>query len=196
MNDPYATLGVARDATQAQIRAAWKLLSQRNHPDRGGDPKRAAEINEAWTCLSDETRRLRYDADGKDVPIDSNDVEARKMLHDMFNAAIGNDRVIDLVGFVKRELVNVVRNLTQGISEHQILIKRLAKKRARVRSKQADNIAHRLIDQRVREANAAIEHMLRGITVAGVAQALIEDYEFVPEETIHDVWLNYSGAMR
>lgn len=57
--DPYAVLGLPADATDAQVRAAWRQLMRENHPDtlaaRGVPPefvKRAtdkvAEINAAW----------------------------------------------------------------------------------------------------------------------------------------------------
>ena len=63
----YATLGVARDAEAVVIRAAYKALSQRYHPDKYPPPERAAahqrmsEINEAFDVLSDPVRRVAYD---------------------------------------------------------------------------------------------------------------------------------------
>ena len=63
----YATLGVARDAEAVVIRAAYKALSQRYHPDKCPPPERAAahqrmsEINEAVDVLSDPVRRVAYD---------------------------------------------------------------------------------------------------------------------------------------
>jgi molecular chaperone DnaJ len=64
---------VSPHATQAEIRAAYRALARRHHPDaRGGRPSpEMAGINEAWTVLSDPGRRARYDADlrvGVDPP--------------------------------------------------------------------------------------------------------------------------------
>lgn len=63
--DHYATLGLDRDCTEAQIRQAYRLLSRRHHPDvNGGSPdavRRAQEINAAYETLNDRARRRAYD---------------------------------------------------------------------------------------------------------------------------------------
>ena len=60
--DPYAALGVARDASQDDIRQAYRRKAQRAHPDRkGGDAERFRAIQEAYDILSDPARRSRYD---------------------------------------------------------------------------------------------------------------------------------------
>jgi hypothetical protein len=47
MGDPYATLGLGRDATVDEIRAARRRLAKAHHPDQGGDPADMQRINEA-----------------------------------------------------------------------------------------------------------------------------------------------------
>ncbi len=67
--DPlYDRLGVAPDATDAEIRRAWLMLARQHHPDAHSDPaaRAAAEvemrsINEAWAVLGDPERRRRHD---------------------------------------------------------------------------------------------------------------------------------------
>lgn len=66
MKDYYAILGVVPSAEDVVIRAAWKALAQRYHPDRfTGDGaeanKRMAEINEAYNVLSNTVQRKAYD---------------------------------------------------------------------------------------------------------------------------------------
>ncbi|MBN2577167.1 MAG: J domain-containing protein [Deltaproteobacteria bacterium] len=67
--DPYAVLGVARTASEAEIRAAYLDLMAKYHPDRHqGNPleelaaAKVAEINWAYEILSDPTRRAAYDS--------------------------------------------------------------------------------------------------------------------------------------
>jgi curved DNA-binding protein CbpA len=65
LTDPYATLGVPRDATERQVRAAYRRLAMRYHPDRHPDERtseRMRGVNEAWHILSSPVRRRRYDA--------------------------------------------------------------------------------------------------------------------------------------
>ena len=48
----YAALGLDPDADPDEIERAYKKLIKRYHPDRGGDPERAAEVNRAYRALS------------------------------------------------------------------------------------------------------------------------------------------------
>lgn len=59
----YELLHVARDASDEVIRDSYRRLMQAPgiHPDRGGDPKRAALINKAYAVLSDPAQRSEYD---------------------------------------------------------------------------------------------------------------------------------------
>lgn len=64
--DYYAILGVLPTAEDIVIRAAYKALAQRYHPDRFAGAKeeahrRMAEINEAYVTLSDPAKRREYD---------------------------------------------------------------------------------------------------------------------------------------
>jgi len=65
--DYYAVLGVARDATDGQIKRAFRKLAQQWHPDVNKDSaaaERFKEINEAYQVLSDPERKQRYDLFG------------------------------------------------------------------------------------------------------------------------------------
>ncbi len=57
----YDVLGVKRDATQDEIKRAFRKLAAKYHPDAGGDEKKFAEVSEAYTTLSDEKKRKEYD---------------------------------------------------------------------------------------------------------------------------------------
>lgn len=65
MADPYKVLGVAQDASQADIRKAYRRLAKKNHPDLNpGDAeaeKRFKEISAAYGIIGDEEKRGRYD---------------------------------------------------------------------------------------------------------------------------------------
>jgi molecular chaperone DnaJ len=64
-NNYYETLGVARDATQEEIKASYRKLVKQYHPDlHPNDPecvKKFKEINEANEILSDPQKRQQYD---------------------------------------------------------------------------------------------------------------------------------------
>jgi curved DNA-binding protein len=68
--DYYATLGVPRTATQAEIKRAFRKLARQHHPDvNTGDAaaeRRFKEVSEAHEVLSDPEKRKLYDRLGKD----------------------------------------------------------------------------------------------------------------------------------
>lgn len=57
----YDVLGVKRDASQKEIKSAFRKLAQKYHPDAGGDEQKFKEISEAYETLSDEKKRKEYD---------------------------------------------------------------------------------------------------------------------------------------
>ena len=66
--DYYEVLGVARGASEAEMKAAYRKLAKEHHPDRHkGCTEREAQfkaINEAYDCLKDDQKRAAYDRFG------------------------------------------------------------------------------------------------------------------------------------
>ncbi len=60
--DYYQILGINENASQDEIKKAYKKLAMKNHPDRGGDTKKFQEISQAYDTLGDEQKRQQYDA--------------------------------------------------------------------------------------------------------------------------------------
>jgi hypothetical protein len=58
----YRVLHVQPDAPPEVVRAAYRALMARHHPDQGGDHEQAVLLNEAWAVLGHATRRAEYDA--------------------------------------------------------------------------------------------------------------------------------------
>ncbi len=73
--NPYDTLGVGRAASAAEIRAAYRALVARYHPDKhAGNPleglaaEKMAEVSRAYAILGDGKRRAAYDRGGAGTP--------------------------------------------------------------------------------------------------------------------------------
>ena len=66
--DYYEVLGVGKDATEADIKKAYRKMAQKYHPDMNPGDKEAEakfkEVNEANEVLSDPEKRARYDQYG------------------------------------------------------------------------------------------------------------------------------------
>lgn len=65
MRDPYSTLGVARTASEKEVKSAYRKLAKELHPDRNKDNPKAAEkfsdATKAYDLLSDKDKRAQFD---------------------------------------------------------------------------------------------------------------------------------------
>ncbi len=65
MADPYSILGVAKGATEAEVKKAYRTLAKELHPDKNKDNPKASErfsrVTAAYDLLSDKDKRARFD---------------------------------------------------------------------------------------------------------------------------------------
>ena len=85
--DYYKILGVKKDATEAEIRKAYRKLALKWHPDKNQDNREEAEekfkkINEAYSVLSDKNKRRQYDHGG--MHFDFGSFNANDIFKDFF----------------------------------------------------------------------------------------------------------------
>lgn len=69
--DFYQILGVARSASPAEIKKAYRALSLKWHPDKNPDDPNAVnmftDVSAAYEALSDPDKRRKYDQGGEDL---------------------------------------------------------------------------------------------------------------------------------
>ncbi|KAJ0083447.1 hypothetical protein Patl1_30235 [Pistacia atlantica] len=63
----YEILGVSKNASQDDLKKAYKKAAIKNHPDKGGDPEKFKELAQAYEVLSDPEKREIYDQYGEDA---------------------------------------------------------------------------------------------------------------------------------
>lgn len=86
--DYYEVLGVSRDASQEDIKKAFRRLARQYHPDVNRSPdaeSRFKEINEAYEVLSDEQKRAAYDRYGHGGAQGGFGAEGFSDISDIFN---------------------------------------------------------------------------------------------------------------
>ena len=68
MADYYDKLGISRNASASEIKQAFRRKAKDLHPDKGGDPKKFQEVNEAYDTLKDPQKKQMYDQYGTSDP--------------------------------------------------------------------------------------------------------------------------------
>ncbi|MES0809443.1 J domain-containing protein [Roseibium sp. SCPC15] len=65
MRDPYSVLGVAKSASESEIKKAFRKLAKKYHPDQNKDDpgaqQRFAEVNQAYEIVGDKDKRAQFD---------------------------------------------------------------------------------------------------------------------------------------
>lgn len=67
--DYYKILGIDKGASKDEIKKAFRKMAHEHHPDKtGGDDKKFKEVNEAYSVLSNDSKKAQYDQFGSDGP--------------------------------------------------------------------------------------------------------------------------------
>jgi curved DNA-binding protein CbpA len=93
----YQILGIEKNASQEDIKKAYRKLALENHPDKNKDPgatQKFQEISKAYEVLSDSEKRKKYDNPSSGVPqtVPMDFVRAQEIFRNMFqnNPIISN----------------------------------------------------------------------------------------------------------
>ena len=132
MKPHYRTLEVPETATQEEIKKSFNRLSKIHHPDKGGDPEKQKDLNEAYDCLSDPERRANYDEYGTDTKPKSIEQLADEELIQVFREIIRVEFQINTLfklmhDSVKHVLIEAEERKRQKENQKRILEYRLEK---------------------------------------------------------------------
>jgi molecular chaperone DnaJ len=87
----YTILGVTEEATQDEIKKAYRKLAKENHPDKGGDEELFKKISVAYDTIGDEDKRIQYDNQRKN-PFGGMGGGFGSSMNDLFNSVFGQKR--------------------------------------------------------------------------------------------------------
>jgi molecular chaperone DnaJ len=99
----YQILGVSEDASQDEIKKAFRTKSKESHPDRGGNEEEFKKINEAYSTLSDNNKKAQYD-NQRNNPFGGFDMGGGNpfdIFANMFGGGMGQRRAPDKVMEIK-----------------------------------------------------------------------------------------------
>lgn len=127
MTDPYSILGVNKNASDSEIKSAYRKLAKENHPDRGGDGERFAQINAAYDSIRDADARSayqqeqdfsRYQQQGNpfrtSAPFDFEDLFAQHFNRTPRNQDISITVYVELEDIIRSTTKTIQYNLNNG----------------------------------------------------------------------------------
>ena len=174
--DHYKTLGVKKDASPAEIKRAYRKRAREVHPDtENGDHDAMAELSDAYSVLSDQSRRLLYDSTGEDRqrPIDE---EVKGLVLQAFHDAITRE-VNDCLAHAKLFIVFRENQIKAERSKGVKAQKKLTARRDKVKVKSGENMFHLLVDQQLSHIAAGIAQLDRQLEVTAAAKRALDAYE-------------------
>lgn len=202
----YDTLGVAQDASAAAIKAAFRSLAQKNHPDKGGSEALMKQIQAAYDVLGDAERRARYDDVGEETQQLSVRDQAITLLADYVEQLFqhldktGKDADhTDVLKLLREEFrqqlenaAGVQRKVAKSITQRTKALKRLT-------WKQADDfdVMATLLNGQISRLHEKMSKNEAQIDVMRVALTMLADYDYQAEppaprpETWEDTFITF-----
>lgn len=122
MSNYYEILGISKDATQSEVKSAYRKMSKKYHPDmEGGDDEKFKKVNEAYSVLGDEGKRSQYDNPKRSFEDLFGGFSGGWNYDDIFNqfgggfshhTARGSDIKIDLTITVKESMLGLEKEVS------------------------------------------------------------------------------------
>lgn len=192
--NPYETLGVDSSATDAEIKAAYRVKAQQTHPDKNPDDPFAKTrfelVNEAYSILKDGARRRAFDANTTDT-VKRQREQAMNLL---MQALMGVMQVVGEMDDYELDKVDLVTSIIQTISSTESggeiewtgskkRLKNLRKlvKRYRFSGKGTDFMTD-ILTSKIQEEERNEKEIVATLASLKYARAIMDDYKDLPPE--------------
>lgn len=197
MSELYDILGVDKDASQEEIKQAFKRKAGQCHPDRhNNDPestKAFQQIQRAYAVLKDESKRKRYDETGsEDSNAPSLDENANGVIAKIYLDIASRN------GFTPRNyILETTKAIQNALRECLVEKKKLEQETERLEylidNTAADEVLIAMLTEHLRELNFKRGHAQEGYTVLTRALELLDTYRYtgtVPQTNGPQPWAN------
>lgn len=200
MMDPYAELGVRKNANKATIKNAYRLRSKAAHPDGGGSAERFGALNLAYKVLSDDDRRKKYDTTGviDEVAPDNTEAAIVNIIAGMLEQIILGDQdpmASDLVGGMQNFVNKQIETIQQMNAKLERARGRIVTMSQRFKIKKGENKIAMILRARLASLDAALESNKRNIELHREVHRRLGQYTFerMVQQYVHQVSFMSNG---
>ena len=172
--DLYAILGVSRDASQQEIKDAYRNLAKKYHPDKhtGLSEPEIAQMNEefgkitkAYNVLSDSSARKLYDRTGSSDTADDTYKKAYQWVYSKINTIVKSYntmtlRQYDIIKTMKSEVRETIEKMDHDVSiaRNEMIKVNEAKNRTRVKNERKNDEQILMVYEDLKQELVAIIH--------------------------------------
>ena len=180
--NPYDTLGVDKDASDEEIKKAYRKKSKKTHPDKGGSEKEFNETNQAYLILSDASRRKKYDETGStedDKKVD----DTIQRISELFFIIIDNagDMIehLDIIGEMKKNIEVAIERMRSEQLKCQLQIKLTEKLLGRITRNDGndENVFEQFVSGKIQHIQRQADRYQEGIDMNKKMDAFLEVYQ-------------------
>jgi curved DNA-binding protein CbpA len=189
VTDPYDILGVARDASEEQIKAAYRKRAKAAHPDSGGDTDAFSRLQKAYELLLDPVRRKVFDDTGYDVELtDAVDLQALVAIEKLITEMVLDERepgTFDPVAKMRAALLEEIRKANFSKSELERHSSRIGLHLDRLGKRPGKDVVGHMLRARIKAIATAIGETEAKIGASERACDMLDGYLYVMDES-HD----------
>jgi len=180
-DDYYEVLGADRDSSQEYIRAAYRKLANKFHPDKEeGDDERFKLIQEAFEMLSDPIKRKQYDEFGRFTAEQVNEVKS--YVASIVDQIINNEQVdlayVDVVETLRKTTLQNVQTAKTQLKSQERKKKRIEKNEHRTKNDAISGVFSKHKGLAIKK----IEELKNNIKMFEISLSMIENYEYIFDE--------------
>ena len=176
MYEFYKLLNVQRNASFAEIRAAYKSLCMTLHPDRGGSEEEFKKINEAYSVLIDPERRKEYDKFGT-LNANNKDNQLKGMLTNLIITLMESES-IDVIADAEKIIISNISGKEQQIIGLLDRKEKLEKKIKRFKRNEKTEFLITVIEGRIEEIMKGVNNIRSNVEVDKKLLIALKDFEY------------------
>lgn len=186
MENLYETLGVPKDATPDEIKAAHRRAAKKAHPDGGGSAEAFHAVQRALVVLSNPEKRAHYDRFGhapQDEPQDLMAAQARSAVANKMAGLIQdpniNPATFDMVEAI-RELLNADASMMSdqiaAIREGQERLRQFLKRLKRKAGAKGEDRLGQLLEGQINNGDLMVKQHERNLQTLAMAKEMVAEY--------------------
>lgn len=183
----YDLLGVAKDASEEDLKQAFRAAAKETHPDTGGSASQFEAVKTAHLVLSDKKRRAHYDETGDVDEPDRTTVDqiAIGILANLLNAVLGEEpdplvapNLIEMmVKFMEGQLEKAEQNLT-ALKRAKARAEKMRKRFKKKKKGDDDNLMERLVASKIVELERLLPQNEKNVLCNKRAIEMLGEYSF------------------